>query len=107
LADALDVWTVYRMRYEMPPNDERFLAITEEEVLRDLLVIKYNREKVDDLLHPSSAEHGDPEAAARYERERVALLSDPKFMASIARVARPRGTTDEPKKIQIRFRRRD
>lgn len=49
--------TTYRLLYDLPPNDPRFLSITEDEIVFDLCVRAY-------ASHATAADSGDPRALA-------------------------------------------
>lgn len=96
------------MHYQMPPNDPRFLAITDEEIAHDLLVIRMRRRMTHLALHPSEADADDPETAAKDAEERtIAFLADPKVDKGIqALLARGRtAPAPEPGATSIRLRR--
>lgn len=48
--------TAWRLAYELPPTDPRFLAMTEDEIIHDLLVRRFHDEHIQRVLNPAEAE---------------------------------------------------
>jgi hypothetical protein len=74
--------TAWRLAYELAPNDPRFLELTEDEILEDLLVRRFHFDHMHRLLHPKEAAVEEmartpARSAAKLDKVRAALLADP------------------------------
>jgi len=85
--------TIWRLRYNLPPNHPHLLAMTEEEVLSDLLTLAYYDEDRARRIDPTPPEAYDPEVTKTYEdRKKAVLESD--LMTRLGRLLR--GKPEKP-----------
>ncbi len=67
------------MHYRLPPNDPRFLDLTEEDMLRDLFVIRYHQHfarLANDPHYAAEQASLDPAVRNRFDRLQQALEED-------------------------------
>ena len=96
--------TVWRLRYNMPPNDPRVLSITDEEVFDDLATLAYFDLRAEIASTPSLSEQSNPErreawsdAQARVDRgENEVLNSDLDRLARVLGVKREKPNDAPP-----------
>lgn len=58
---AASAFTIWRLRYNMPPNDPRVLSIADEEVFEDLVLLSYVDLRAEIAATPALSEQTDPE----------------------------------------------
>jgi hypothetical protein len=73
--------TAYRLRYQLAPTDPRFLEATEEDMIRDALLMHF--------AHHQAEEERDPD---RYRVQE--LMNEPEFAAMLTE--RRRNLTEDP-----------
>lgn len=66
---ARDYRTVWRLQYNLAPNDPKVLAVTEDEMLHDLMVLVYYGHERRRQLDPKGATLEDLRAAPDLERK--------------------------------------
>jgi hypothetical protein len=76
--------TQWRLYYKLPPNDPRVLELTEEECIRDLLVIRYRRHLIDLELQPIETQSADATFRAAMMRMKK-QASSPDHLAMVRR----------------------
>lgn len=79
--DSASVAFAYRMVYSLPPNDPGFLEMTEEAMAYDLLVQGWCRARAEDQRNPSTVDHGDPKARAKWAKRKEAAVQHPSVAA--------------------------
>lgn len=97
--DASSLRTAWRLRYDMPPTDPRFLAATDDMMLEDLLAQHFAREEADAVKNPRAAvqkavrDLGGQEATARFlDRLRDSLAAQDAARAAASRTSTSPGT---------------
>lgn len=109
--EALSPLTTWRVKYELPINDPRFQAITEEEAIYDLTVGHFHAMALGETRDPNAAKirelSEDVEKGKQWVDKAKSFLADENTQRALARVIHG-GTPDEleaknrPKTIRIR-----
>lgn len=96
--EASQAFTEWRLHYGMPPNDPRVLEATEEEVLRDLLVLRSRSMLAQEARNPTAAAVDrltmDRSAADKMVTDARAYLAKEGTKRALRTIARG-GKTDE------------
>lgn len=104
-AEASSLRTAWRLHYNLPPTDPRYLNATEDEILEDAVLLAF-RKRIDlETTHPAAVVAADAarDAAAVAEsmnRVRDRLLDHPAFRAMFP----DRGKKDTPPSTSPRRR---
>ena len=105
-AAARDLWTQWRLLYDLAPTDPRALDVTEEGVVLDLLT----RWLVAEANRPP--EERDVERLARDKRAQAdlvarsrAFLAQPGTREALRRLLPGDKTVEQPKRLKLRSRR--
>ena len=93
-----DPAVVWRIRYQLPPTDPRFLAMTEEDILIDLLTLAYHDEAKRREADPTPPEADDPDAVAKYEERKKEVLQGDLLRKLAALV---RGRPEGPRVVSL------
>lgn len=76
-----DIFTAWRLAYQLPPNDPRFLDITEDEIVTDLLVRRHHFDTLHRIHNPREADmeeaRNNPAALEMLRKLTAAVASDP------------------------------
>jgi hypothetical protein len=107
----MDLLTVWRLAYELPPTDERYLAITEEEAAYDLLVRQFYQARKEDAKEEPAWEWIDElqssvDAFHRAEAEAREHLASPEQKRAIERALHggtPEELEDRSRPVAIRL----
>lgn len=58
--ESLSITTMFRAHYHLPLSDPRVLDTDEETMARDLLIVAYRHERIEQARHPHLADVGNP-----------------------------------------------
>lgn len=85
--------TWWRELWKVPLGDPRLERVTEEDMLRDVLVHVYHAHRVRQAVDPGSAARealkASPAAQQRFVADGQAFLDDPETMAKLRKVTAP------------------
>ncbi len=104
---ADDVATVWRMQYEMPPTDPRYLDADDDVVVHDLAVLLYYRRSMEAAVNPAAAAlrsaKGDPNYGPDLIARNLAWLRSAQTQHRLRHVlGRDRDTAVKAKNVRMR-----
>lgn len=110
MGEAVLHLTGWRLYYQLPPTDPRWLDATEEEILRDLLVLRYHAEHVRRMADPAgdavAQTASDPEKAEQFVASGRAFLHDPGTLRALRAIGtlppEAPATPAPPRAIRVR-----
>lgn len=95
---------VWRMRYNLPPNDPRVLDITDEEMFDDLMRLAYYDLRQAARAKPSVLEAAKRGRAQAYEDAMREAKSDPQYAAMLAALKPKPATPAKDRATTLRSR---
>lgn len=110
MGEAVLHLTGWRLYYQLPPTDPRWLDATEAEILHDLLVLRYHAEHVRRMADPAAdaveRTARDPEKAEELVTSGAAFLADPGTLRALRAIGtlppEVAATPTPPRAIRIR-----